>query len=603
MNNRRLHISERFTIGAFVCSFLIALVVVRMLYLETYRYKYLYTQSENNRIRVQPIMPKRGRLLDREHRVLVTDRPSYTLSVVPAEVANSSTVTLLASLLSTDESVIRKQIKKTQAGRYRPALVQRDIPFEDVAVLEEQNERYPGAIYSKDQVRKYSDSLATECFTGYVGEISPEELPKLDPSIYQAGRLIGKAGLEKQYDRLLRGIEGTEYLEVTASGQLLGEVLNQPAVPPEPGSDLVLTIDKDIQQAATASFGTFCCGAVVAMDPRNGEILAMVSNPPSDANQFSAVMSDSLWRSILADSTNPLLNRPLDGLYPPGSTYKLVIAGAALERGVIDRNTLMPSGCSGAYRFGNRVFHCWQPGGHGRLNVIGAIEQSCDVYFYQLGYKLGLSDYTYYSTACGFGKKTGIDLPQEAAGHVPSKDWYDKRFGKNKWSPALILNLAIGQGEILVTPLQLTQFYSGIANNGKVYKPHLVRSIIGPDGRETLRGGELAFTLPFSEETLRILKEGLIAVVNGPSGTARGARIGGITVGGKTGTAQNPHGENHAWFVGFAPVENPEIVACVLVENAGHGSTWAAPAVRNILEAYLKMRHLINAEIAVVEAL
>lgn len=601
MNNRRLHISERFTVGVSVCGFFIVLLILRMLYLETYRHEYLYTQSENNRVRVQPVMPKRGRLLDREQRVLVTDRPSYTLSVVPAEVANSSTITLLASLLNTDADVIRRQIKKTQVGRYRPTLVQRDIPFEDVAVLEEQNEHYPGAIYSKDQVRKYSDSLATECFTGYVGEISPEELPKLDPSVYQAGRLIGKAGLEKQYDRLLRGLEGTEYLEVTASGQLLGEVIDQPQVPPEPGSDLVLTIDRDIQRAAAASFGTFCCGAAVVMDPRNGEILAMVSNPPSDANQFSTVMSDSLWRSILTDSFNPLLNRPLDGLYPPGSTYKLVIAGAALERGVIDRATFMPSGCGGAYRFGNRVFHCWQLTGHGRLGVVEAIEQSCDIYFYQLGYKLGLSDYTYYSTACGFGKKTGIDLPQEAAGNVPSKDWYDRKFGKNKWSPALMLNLAIGQGEILVTPLQLAQFYSGLANNGKVYKPHLVRSVIGPDGRETLRGGELAFTLPFSEETLRILKEGLIAVVNGPRGTARGARIGGITVAGKTGTAQNPHGEDHAWFVGFAPAENPEIVACVLVENAGHGSTWAAPAVRNILEAYLKKRHLINAEMAVVE--
>jgi penicillin-binding protein 2 len=277
-----------------------------------------------------------------------------------------------------------------------------------------------------------------------------------------------------------------------------------------------------------------------------------------------------------------------------------MIAGAALESGVITPETMF-SPCTGGYRFGNRVFKCWCEGGHGSLGVVGAIEQSCDVYFYQLGYRLGLDRFYEYASACGFGRKTGIDLPRESSGLVPSKSWYDRKLGAGKWSAAVLLNLGIGQGELLVTPLQLAQFYCGLANNGRVYRPHLVKTVIGPDGRESENRGEVSFTLPFSESTLQTLKAGLIAVVQGGSGTARGARINGVTVGGKTGTAQNPHGEDHAWFVGMAPADNPEIVACVIIENAGHGSQWAAPAVRKILLAYLKKHHFLADDMAVVE--
>jgi penicillin-binding protein 2 len=410
-------------------------------------------------------------------------------------------------------------------------------------------------------------------------------MKRLNPAAYRTGTVIGKSGIEKYFDRLLRGIEGTEYVEVAASGQILGVLTEYQGTKAEPGNDLFLTIDADIQEAAFDAFGEHCCGAAVAIDPRSGEILAMVSYPANNANLFSTVMPDTTWKRIVEDPNNPLLNRPLDGQYPPGSPYKPIIAGAALELNLIDRFTPF-SPCTGGYRFGNRVFRCWYLQGHGKLDLVGAIEQSCDVYFYQLGYKLGLTDFYRFSSDCGFGRKTGIDLPQESSGNVPDKEWYDTKIGVNQWTQAVLLNLAIGQGEILVTPLQLTQFYCGLANKGRVYKPYVLKSIVGPDGRETVQGGEFSFELPFSQKTIDLINEGLVAVLHGEKGTARGSRIKGVTMAGKTGTAQNPHGEEHSWFVGFAPVENPEIVACVIVENAGHGSEVAAPAVSRIIKAY-----------------
>lgn len=600
MKGERLNIQQRFLIGALISAILVVLMAGRMLYLQTFRYHYLYTQSENNRIRIQPVVPKRGVIYDRDRRILVDNRASYTLSVVPVEISKTPTVDSLARLLGTEVDEINRRIKKNMTSRFQPSLVKRDIGFEKVAILEEQNESYLGAVYRKDQARSYTGNFGGECFTGYVGEISPDEIGDLDPSIYRVGTVIGKAGIEKYYDRELRGMEGTKYIEIAATGQLLGVLEDHPGSEAEAGSDIVLTIDIDVQKAASESFGDFCCGAVVAIDPRNGEILAMVSKPSNDANIFSTVIPDSLWRSIVADTTNPLLNRPLNGLYPPGSTYKLIVAGAGLELGLIDRHTLF-SPCHGGYQFGNRFFRCWEPGGHGRVGLIQAIEQSCDVYFYQLGYKLGLEEFYRFSRACGFGQKTGIDLPQEAAGNVPNKAWYDNRIGEGRWTQAVLLNISIGQGEVLVTPLQLTQFFCGLANKGRVYRPHLLKAIIGQDGRETLRGGEIAFSLPFSERTLDLLNEGIVAVMHGERGTARGSRIKGITMAGKTGTAQNPHGENHSWFVGYAPAEAPEIVAGVIVENAGHGSEWAAPAARKIIKAYLDKYHPQDSSAVVVK--
>ncbi len=433
MAQRRLGIQQRLVIGVVLCVLFFALLLGKLFYLQTFQRGHLYARSESNRIRVQPVAPVQGRVFDREGRVLIDNRASYSLAVVPAEVSRTATIERLTSLLGMSDDEMKRRIKKNQNSRFQPALIKRDLDFANVAVLEEQNELYPGAVYSKDQVRKYAEGFGIECFTGYVGEISSEEMKNLDASIYRTGTVIGKAGIEKCFDRELRGMEGIDYIEIAASGQLLGILEDHPGVPAEPGSDLALTIDIDIQKAAADAFGEHCCGAAVAIDPRNGEILAMVSSPPNDANIFSTVMPDSLWNSILTDPHNPLLNRPLDGLYPPASTYKTVIAGAALELGLIDRETTF-SPCTGGYRFGIRVFKCWYAPGHGKLGLIDAIEESCDVYFYQLGYKLGLTEFHRFSSACGFSRKTGIDLLQESRGIVPDKKWYDNKIGTGQWT-------------------------------------------------------------------------------------------------------------------------------------------------------------------------
>jgi penicillin-binding protein 2 len=322
------------------------------------------------------------------------------------------------------------------------------------------------------------------------------------------------------------------------------------------------------------------------MDPRTGEILAMTSVPGYDANIFSSVIPDSLWQVISNDSAKPLLNRPLTGRYPPGSPLKLVTIGAGLEEGIITAETRYDP-CLGGKQFGNRFFRCWKPEGHGSVVAAGAIEQSCDVYLYQLGRKIGVDLLSEYLGKCGLGRPTGVDLPNEADGLNPNSVYYNERYGKGKWSWALVLNNAIGQGEILATPLQLTQIYCGLANNGTVYRPHIVKKEVSSDGKVMTISPQVSFRLPFSQKTLAILNEGIRLVVEGDHGTARRLRNPDYRIGGKTGTSQNPHGDNHSLFIGVAPLENPEIVVCAVVENAGHGSEVAAPVVGKVIRAYM----------------
>ena len=563
-------------------------LLVGLIRLQVFQHTDLADQSEKNRIRVVPVVPRRGHLIDRFGRVIVDNRPSYTVSVVPAEEVAGVTLPNLACLVGLDTLEIRRRISKNTVSRYQPAAVQKDVPFEAIAVLEEQHEKFPAVTYQMERVRQYTSGFGTEAVTGHVNEVSPEEV-KRDGDL-RPGVMIGKKGVERALDRDLRGREGTEYIEVFASGQILGPYEEKTREDAVPGADVTLTIDLDLQQTCVQALDTFCCGAVVAIDPRTGEILAMTSYPTYDANMFSTVIPDSVWQMISNDSAHPLLNRPVAGLYPPGSTFKLITVGAGLEERVITENTRFRA-CVGGYRFGNRIFHCWEPGGHGSLDPIHAIEQSCDVFMYQLGQQLGVDRLGECMKRCGFGRLTGVELPGEQAGLCPTSEYYDRRYGPKKWSKGLVLNNAIGQGEVLVTPLQLAQFYCGLANGGVVYKPHLVKNIVWSDGRVQQTAPQRAFTLPFSPKTLSLLKEGLRLVVQGERGTARSLRNRHYAVGGKTGTSQNPHGEDHSLFVGMAPLESPEIVVCAVVENAGHGSTIAAPLVGKVIETYMNKTH------------
>lgn len=549
----------------------------------------LAKQSENNRIRVQPLVASRGIVFDREHRIIIDNRPSFTVSIVASEAVRDTTVPNLADLIGLDTAKVRKRLRRNMVSRYQPAPIMRDVPFEMVAVLEEQGSRFPGVSIQMDEVRRYTPGLGSVCFTGFVGEVSKEERRRSTDFDYRLGSIIGKKGIEKKYDDLLRGREGTAYIEVTASGQSRGLYEGKEPTPAQAGADLVLTIDNDIQRECVNVLDTFCCGAIVAMDPRNGDVLAMTSYPGFDANIFSTVIPESLWQSIMEDSTHPLLNRPISGLYPPGSTTKLLTIGAGLEDGIISENTTLKP-CYGGYQFGNRFQRCWKPAGHGTVNPLGAIEQSCDVYLYQVGIKLGIDRLSHYFDLCGFGEVTGLGLPGEEDGLNPNSEYYDKRYGKKKWSRGLVLNNAIGQGEILVTPLQLTQFFCGLANDGVVYRPRLIKKEISADGHETIPPAQVARRLPFSKKTLQLLMEGLRLVVQGEHGTARRLRNDLYLMGGKTGTVENPHGENHSWFVGIAPIENPEIVVCAIIENAGHGSDVAAPLVKKVIDVYMQKK-------------
>jgi len=556
----------------------------------------LAAQSEENRIRVVPIIPRRGRVYDRENRVIIDNRPSYTVSVVASEEIKDQTLPRLSELIGLDTLQIRKRIRRNMVSRYQPAPVKRDIPFEAVAVLEEQNEKFPGISYRMERVRQYTDSLGAEVVTGHVGDASPEELEQRGQENLRLGSIIGKKGLERRYDRLLRGIEGTAYIEVFASGQIRGPYEGREGIEAVPGADLTLTLDIDVQKACIQALDTFCCGAIVAMDPRTGGVLAMTSYPSYDANIFSSVIPESLWTAISTDTTHPLLNRPLSGQYPPGSTVKFITVGAALEEHLITPNTLLKP-CLGGYRFGNRVFHCWELRGHGAVTAVHSLEQSCDIFMYQLGQKLGVDLLSEYFDKCGFGQKTGIDIPGEVAGLNPNSAYYDERYGKNKWTMGLVLNNSIGQGELLSTPVQLAQFFCGLANNGVVYRPHVVKKVTYSSGEVTQTVPEEVFRLPFSPSTMQVLLEGLRLVVEGEHGTARSLRNPDYTIGGKTGTAQNPHGLEHSLFIGVAPLEAPEIVVCAVVENAGHGSVVAAPVVGQIIRAYM-LKKLARDEVA-----
>jgi len=390
-----LTIETRQIIALAIIALAIIVLLGGLVKLQVVRHADLAAQSENNRLRVEPIIPRRGIVYDRLGRIIIDNRPSFTASIVMSEMKEDTTIANLAALVGLDTADVRRRLKRNLVSRYQPTPIKRDLRFRQVAVIEEQAGLYPGVTIQMEDVRRFNDSLGAECFTGYVGEVSQEDLSRQSRADYRLGSMIGKKGLEKQYDELIRGREGTAYIEVTASGRSLGRYEGKEVLPAGAGADLILTIDNDLQQSCTAALDTFCCGAIVAMDPRTGGILAMTSYPSYDANIFSSVIPESLWQAITADSTHPLLNRPLDGLYPPGSTVKLVTIGAALEEGAIQASTRLKS-CFGGYQFGNRYFRCWLPAGHGAVDAVGSIEQSCDVYLYQVGLKLGVDELSEY---------------------------------------------------------------------------------------------------------------------------------------------------------------------------------------------------------------
>lgn len=563
------------------------LIVGRLGWLQLARGSFYRHLSEDNYVQGFEVRAPRGLIKDRHGEIIADNRSAFSITLSRVRHRDDERLAgTLAELLGIERETVMEKLSEVGSRYYGSVVLVEDASLEMVSRVEERRSSLPGVKVEATPRRRYlGGALATHAL-GYVGEISDDALDAMAPLGYRAGDVVGKSGVERRYELLLRGNDGVQYWVCDASGRELYPFASGPSREARPGTDLVLTIDAATQIVAEEALAGFDAGAIVALDPSTGEVLALASKPGPDPNALVDGLSSEEWARLSGGSRHPLLNRAIQATYPPGSQFKLVTAAAALEMGRVDpRETIV---CRGAYKYGIRTFRCWRPEGHGATDLLKGITESCDVYFYQLGARLGVADLMGWTERCGLGRQTGIDIAGEVRGNVPTPSWYDRRYGRRKWSRGVVLNLAIGQGELLVTPMQAACLVSGIVNGGQVMVPHLFKQAETYSGRviATARP-RTAVRLPFSRGTLSFLKRAMVNVVEASNGTGKQARIRGLEVGGKTGTAQNPHGDDHSWFVSFAPASDPKIVVAVLVENAGSGAAVAAPMARRVMMAYL----------------
>ena len=534
-------------------------------------------QSETNRLRPIPLPAPRGVIYDRNGHVLAENVPGYTVSLLPGSEANlRSTLARIAPIANIDSVEIERVLQRARRAPYQPALVLGNAPFSVVSALEERRVAIPGLLIQAEPKRYYPDTALVAHLVGYIGEVTEIERTTRRFATVRLGGLVGKYGLEREYDDTLRGSEGIHFVEVSARGQMVREAAAAANLAPVPGTDLHTTIDLDLQRYISRTFPAGQRGAVMALNPNTGEVLALYSAPGFDPNAFVGGISTSYWRSLNESAARPLLDRAIQARYPPGSTWKLAVAAMALKRGIVGPRSHMPIPCRGGLQYGNRFFRCWDAHGHGDLTLTEAIAQSCDVYFYQLGIKLGVTSLLEDANEWGFRGRTGIDLPDEISSEFPTgPEYYDRLYGPRRWTSAVALNLAIGQGENAQTLVQMVRLYQQLASDGRVRTPFVVRRAAAPG---------TSASLDLNPDQLAILRRAMIAVVE--EGTARSGRLTGLQIAGKTGTAQNPHGASHGWFIGFAPAEKPEIVVGAIIEFAKHG-TAAIPIVSRTIAHYL----------------
>jgi penicillin-binding protein 2 len=567
-------------------AFALLLVLGRLAYMQVIKGADFRELARLNCVRTVPARAPRGVIFDRNLRPLVSNAPSIsagvTLAELPHDPAESLAVlTELARLLDLDLGEVQKKVAAQKQRPYAPARLASDIDRGLAAKLQDRRAQLPGLTVWEESKRSYPENEAAHVL-GYVGEITDTQLDRLKDDGYHLGDWLGQAGIESRYDALLKGKDGGRQVRINASGRELG-ILSE--APPQPGNNLVLTLDAGLQQVAEEAMGQEA-GAVVAVDPRNGEILALVSKPDFQLSTFSGKVKSKEWQALLNDERRPMNDRAVQGLYPPGSVFKLVTALAGLHEGVIGPNDKL--NCFGILWLGSWPYRCWKEIGHGSIAMEQAITESCDVYFYQLGLKLKIDALARWTRAFGFGEAAGIDLPGEAKGVVPDPAWKQAKEGL-PWFPGNTVMMSIGQGYLLATPLQLALMVSAVANGGTLVLPHLLKRVTSADG-DTI--SEPAYParrqLGLDPEHLHLVQRGMEGAVASRKGTAWRARVAGLSVAGKTGTAQNPHGEDHAAFVCFAPVESPQIAIAVVVENGGDGGVTAAPIARRMLEHYFK---------------
>jgi penicillin-binding protein 2 len=535
-------------------------------------------RSEENRLEQVPLPAPRGVIRDRVGRIIADNIPGYSVSILArGEDSLRAELRRLARLIEFTDDDIEVVVRRYKRERTRPAVIFADATFDQVSILEEHRTSFPSLIIQAAPKRHYPDGPAVSAFVGFTNEIGEQELNSsaFRDKDYRPGQQIGKAGLERQYEARLRGKEGSRFVEVDALGRVVREMGARPDLAPVAGPELRTGLDLDLQRFVAAIMDTLQGGAV-AMDPTTGAVLALHSAPAYDPNRFIGGISSDYWQQLMADPRKPLYNKALQGWYPPASTFKLVTAALAMEQGIISLDDRMPVRCTGSYQYGTRPFRCWEKKGHGSLTLAEAIAKSCDVYFYQLGLRLGLEKFVQGGLSLKLRETTGIDLPDEKRPEWPfdASEYYDRKYGPRGWTQAVALNLAIGQGENAQTVLSMARLYTALASDGWMATPWIVT--------DSVRRTKVFHLTP---EQFAGLRAALVDVVS-TRGTAASAAIQGVQVAGKTGTAQNA-GPDHAWFVGFAPADQPAIVVAVMIEHGLHGYA-AARIATKIIEHYLK---------------
>lgn len=568
-----------------VLVILILLLVGMLFNLQVVKGTYYQRIAESNFIRIRRIPATRGEIYDCKYRPIVTNIPSYNLYLTSGKISNMDALSsFLAYNFSIDAEELRKMVFEQRFKTYEEILILDNIPYEMVIKLSEKISNFPELSFRSGTTRNY---LYPNHFTGYVGRIDAKEYERYQDEDYSLNSYIGKNGLERFYEVLLKGKDGKEIIQVDAQGRSLELFKDNISLPPQNGLSLILTIDNDLQSYANEVFPPGAKGCIVVTDIKTGGILAYVSKPDYDPNIFMQKITPEVWASLNTPE-KPLLDRVINATYPPGSVFKPVVGTLGLEKRVIDRNTHLTP-CRGGLKIGNRFFRCWYAPGHGSLSIVDAFKFSCDVFFYDLINHLELDEVYAHTKACGLTDKTGIDLPNERSGFFPDTKYYKKKIGRVTGLSGFKANLAIGQGEVLTTPLEINTFFAAIARGGVWLQPHLLNRTMGTARikREQLEPLK-SYRMPWSANTQQILKEGLWAVTNAPGGTARAINVSGATTYGKTGSAENYMGKlTHAWFTGFIETDKPEIVVTVFLENAGGGGAVAAPVANKIFNYYM----------------
>ncbi len=580
--------------------FMFGVLVLRLWFLQIVKGSMYRTMSEQNRIRLQDISPLRGMIFDRKGNMLVDNSPYYDLYVIPEEVQDRKKLFEdLNRFLDFEVELAEKKLDEaSRRYPFKPICLKKGISRDELALIETHRFNLPGVLIKVKPQRHYVFGNLASHLLGYLGEINERQLKNIQYLNNKPGDLIGKSGVEREWQSLLNGIRGGEQVEVDAAGRKIKVVSRKS---PVPGSNIYLTIDKDLQSLAEKCL-TDKKGAIVAINPNNGKILALASSPSFDPNLFIGGVDKSTWDKIVSSKDFPLQNRALSGQYPPGSLFKIVVALAGLEEGVIDPEEEVI--CNGVYTLGQNEYRCWKKYGHGKVSLNRAIIESCDIYFYKMGKRLGVDKISQYARKLGLGRITGFDELQEKEGLIPTSEWKLKKFGV-PWQAGETVSISIGQSFVLVTPIQMATLISAIFNGGILYQPQLTewaKNVTGERGYEFVP--KLNGRVEIRQENLELIKKALIGVVNEPKGTGWRAKLRNIVVAGKTGTAQVMTLEkekdfddtdkvpwkfrDHAWFVAVAPANRPKISLAIVIDHGGHGGSAAAPIAKEMIKAYLE---------------